>query len=190
MPDTMEKSETLLVITQNRTNGGKRLASFTAKIGEFYGEGKTRTAARENLYKKIALASAHDYQPVVVEHAGAMALITQEPEGVRTMFCWQGQSLSERLRSYSCSWIAESKKVAEQSAATNLVQQTTDIDAIHTVEDVPTIVTDDKCKRELVYWCRWQRAARYAKAIGMVDDGSINGVHRWACDHCTDEQFA
>ena len=166
---------------QTRTKRAKRV-----ERGTLTGEGASVREAKADLSAKIDAALEGTYRPVVINYKSWTAIVYRDPTG--WYYLLNEQFLPGRDSFGYCMHYHGDREVCIQHAAFHVLQNACDVYAIRNDADVPEWLSDDKLRSDLVYWCRWQRAAAWAK-VNMPELDN-NQLHRWACEHNHEEQFA
>ena len=152
-----------------------------ASRGCLTGEGRTVKEAKDELNALVDTALADSYTPVLLSYQGHHALAYRCPVGWSyTLLRLAGDGKSE----VGCTVFVGARYDCIQSAAFHIIQNGCNINAIRSVDDLPSFLENNSLRSELVYWCRWQRAALCAQMTGQAD------VHKWACEHASDPDFA
>jgi hypothetical protein len=145
------------------------------------GEGSTVKEAKDSLSSLTDAALEGSYTPVLLSYNGQHAMVYRCPVG----WSYSLLNLSENGKSAErCSVFVGTQWDCIQHAAFHIIQNGCDVQAIRSEADLPDWLEDCFRRSDLVSWCRWQRAAQFAQNTGEPD------VHKWACDHHYDAQFA
>ena len=160
------------------------MAKISKKLvsrGCLTGEGATAKEAKDNLSSLVDAALEGSYTPLLLNYNGQSAIVYRDPVGWSYSLLYLSEDGKSQQR---CSLFIGARQECIQRAAFHIIQNGCDIDAIRSDADLPSWLEDRSRRSDLVSWCRWQRAAKHAQQAGEVD------VHKWACDHSHDAQFA
>lgn len=164
----------------------------TLCLGPIAGKGRTLSEARADLNAQLEQAVTGSYEPAIISYNGYHAVVSRTAWGG-----WQYRTygperplITEGVTDAGgCVMLGNvSRNEAIQSAAFHVVQLGCPL--FTRDDEIPAFLADPRRRRDLLSWCRWQRAYRYAQQNRPEGRSNEHEWHEWACWHASDPMFA